>query len=141
MNDATMLSVCLGRDNSVKLDCSTLHHLPCKVLHDGPALVKDYFLISPSTTPNSERAASFRGRQLEGHVYKIPSGYRGVIVEPDASFGTLATDADVKHYRLANEFEEFTVWGYDEPRSKENDPLHVIGDYIELQHIVNATEV
>ncbi len=86
-----------------------MHHLPCKLSHDGPAKVSAYFTpeaadgaractrpARPTRTPSrppfvvrtGKLTAYFRGRQLEGHIVKLPPGVVGFVAHE-----TVATSA------------------------------------------------
>jgi len=49
-----------------------LHHLPCKIAHDGPARVSTFFMVSESAPGQLE--AGFRGRRLLGARTPLPAG-------------------------------------------------------------------
>lgn len=68
----------LPRDGRGKMSGSQVHHLPCRIKHDGPAKVDTYFL--PTELDDGKLEAAFRGRRLEGTVVDLAAaGAVGVV--------------------------------------------------------------
>ncbi|KAM0323534.1 hypothetical protein ACHAQA_008815 [Verticillium albo-atrum] len=97
--------------------------LPCRIQHNGPVDSVQSFW-NPSTAKDGKQIAFFRGRELHGKSVKLPSGYRGVVVEkqdkapevsrPDAAPQDEEEDEDKVErgaLRVTAEFDEMVVWG------------------------------
>lgn len=68
----------LPRDGRGNMCGSQVHHLPCRIKHDGPAKVDTYFL--PTELGDGKLEAAFRGRRLEGTVVDLAAaGAVGVV--------------------------------------------------------------
>lgn len=55
----------------------SVHHIPARIMHDGPARVSAYFV--PATVPDGLQLANFRGRALRGVSTPLPAGSCGLI--------------------------------------------------------------
>lgn len=68
----------LPQDGRGGMSGSQVHHLPCRIKHDGPAKVDTYFL--PTELEDGKLEAAFRGRRLEGTVINLAAaGAVGVV--------------------------------------------------------------
>ena len=118
-NIVTMLAIS-SHNATQKL---TPHLLPCTIHHNGPVTVAQRHwepqeTQSPSSTSTPENGphitttdsfsggktgtqmAYFRGRKLKGRDVKLPKGYRGMVVEKDASNGEAsARPGEKQHLR------------------------------------------
>jgi len=82
-----------------------LHHLPCKIAHDGPARVSTFFMVSESAPGHLE--AGFRGRRLLGTRTPLPAGTQGVRLVP------AWTDDDAAMLQVTGHFDHVVQWQHD----------------------------
>ncbi|KAM0274273.1 hypothetical protein ACHAQH_008007 [Verticillium albo-atrum] len=112
--------------------------LPCRIQHNGPVDSVQSFW-NPSTAKDGKQISFFRGRELHGKSVKLPSGYRGVVVEkhsktveaprPDAPPQEEEAEEDSIErdtLRVMAEFDEMIVWGAESMADAATDP-HVRG--------------
>ena len=102
----------------------TVHRLPCRVEHDGPAPVRTYFAPraaaaedAATTTTDGVLEASFRGRRLLGVREALPEGSTGLVVARE--FDGFEEDADgneveLQQLHVATRFQHVTHWRHDE---------------------------
>ena len=88
----------------------TIHKLPCKIEHEGPARISDLFAVAADGT------SSFRGKKLESVTSSLPEGYTGVVLRKSKT----TTDAEEDEFHLTHSFKEVTSWGWDSKPSSMN---------------------
>ncbi|PVH87422.1 ribonuclease H1 small subunit [Cadophora sp. DSE1049] len=104
--------------------------LPCRIYHNGAVNTSKRYW-NPTVQPDGKTTAYFRGRKLHGKVLKVPSRYRGVVVEKtervlpkvevpaQTQQGEKEGDEDeeeepeVKVMEEQAGFEEIVVWGHE----------------------------
>ncbi|KAJ3020959.1 Ribonuclease H2 subunit C [Thoreauomyces humboldtii] len=107
------------RDNDANLPTPSLHLLPCKIHHTGPARVSSFFVPSSSSSceDNAKLTASFRGRGLQGVKVSVPDGYEGVIYRESGMHKVSEEGGEassLRSMRREGKFDGFVAWGHDE---------------------------
>mmetsp|Transcript_7720 Transcript_7720/g.13557 ORF Transcript_7720/g.13557 Transcript_7720/m.13557 type:complete len:165 (-) Transcript_7720:95-589(-) len=106
---------------------AAIHHLPCKIAHDGPADVESYFRVEETEVSSSVcdedgkplpiKSATFRGRKLMGADVLLPEGMFGVVLEPREDFShkrIRGEDQEAEQWDCHAVFDRFTAWNYDQ---------------------------
>ncbi|KAH6676597.1 putative ribonuclease H2 subunit C [Halenospora varia] len=123
----------IQKSKSHKGKC-TPNVLPCRVHHNGPVNASKRYW-EPRTTSNVKTIAYFRGRKLHGKQFKVPRGYRGIVLAstdwilPKGSQSSPAEEdkdaeheADVKVLEEQAEFNGIMVWGHEVVPDETADP-------------------
>ncbi|KAH6668618.1 ribonuclease H2 non-catalytic subunit-domain-containing protein [Plectosphaerella plurivora] len=127
--------------------------LPCRVQHDGPIDTVQPFW-QPKTQDN-KNVAFFRGRELHGKTVKLPTGYRGVVVDkvPDAPDAPkhVVTEIDDEtdevrdvppapsSMRVRAEFDEVVVWGHEALADAASDPyVRSVEEWLQVSAHIHA---
>ena len=98
------------KNDSAPSELSTVHKLPCKIEHDGPARISDLFAVAEDGT------SSFRGKKLESVRSPLPEGYTGIVLSKSRT----TTDAEEDEFHLTHSFKEIISWGWDSKPSSMN---------------------
>ncbi|KAK0119823.1 hypothetical protein ONS95_011255 [Cadophora gregata] len=119
----------LERSKTYRGKC-TPNVLPCRINHNGAVNTSRRYW-NPTAQPDGKTIAYFRGRKLHGKVLKVPSKYRGVVVEktervlPRAPVQTQNDQVEGEEEEEEDEepevkvmeeqagFEEIVVWGHE----------------------------
>ncbi|EGF76548.1 hypothetical protein BATDEDRAFT_92508 [Batrachochytrium dendrobatidis JAM81] len=114
---------------------AAVHLLPCRIQHNGPANVTNYFVVNSSdSTQTGTVSSTFRGRGLQGVALTAPCEYSFVVLANTRS--PHGTEAD-HYWRLQNRFKNITVWAHDEHApTQQSEPLLNLPNWIQL-----ATEI
>lgn len=131
---------------SIEIDTSTVASsnssesvqlIPCRIDHNGPAKVKDFFTTSVRTETVDEKEelhASFRGRPLHGKKIDLPQGYKGVILkETHKPF----SEEEDRSFKVSHTFRSFTQWNLDLAPSAE-DKIHKALDWMKIASVLHA---
>ncbi|KAL2070482.1 hypothetical protein VTL71DRAFT_13508 [Oculimacula yallundae] len=100
--------------------------LPCRINHNGAVNTSKRYW-NPSVAADGKTTSYFRGRKLHGKVLKVPSKYRGVVVEKtervlqqprtapvaEEEDGEEEEDVEIKIMEEQAGFEEIIVWGHE----------------------------
>ncbi|KAH7354955.1 ribonuclease H2, subunit C [Rhexocercosporidium sp. MPI-PUGE-AT-0058] len=134
--------------------------LPCRINHNGAVNTSKRYW-NPSAQPDGKRVAYFRGRKLHGKTLKIPSKYRGVVVEKTERVlpkvegtamqgdgaegeGDEEEDAEVEVKIMEEQagFEEIVVWGHEVLPDGMADPyVRGVEDWITFAESIHSFDV
>jgi hypothetical protein len=150
---------------------TTPNLLPCRVHYDGPVdPAQSYWSptqnkgklqclrlqaqeLLPYFDLDSMKTAYFRGRKLHGKTVKLPEGYRGVVVEKQATpaaspqHGQEVVDLEQEDaaqqeplgsLETKAEFEELVIWGHEATADAGSDPYLRIEEWTRLAEQVRA---
>ncbi|KAH7350080.1 ribonuclease H1/H2 small subunit [Plectosphaerella cucumerina] len=127
--------------------------LPCRVQHDGPLDTVQPFW--QPKTQDDKSVAFFRGRELHGKTVKLPSGYRGVVVDrvpdaPDApkhpvteiddeSDEVREVQPEPSSMKVRAEFDEVVVWGHEAMADAASDPyVRSVEEWLQVSALIHA---
>ena len=105
-----------------------IHLLPCKIHHDGPARVSEYFMPQQINENDGETVyeASFRGRRLAGKKMELPSNVTGIILRQQSGSSASIGDRQEQANNFAvtdDVFDRFFYWNHDiEPTETDHIP-------------------
>jgi ribonuclease H2 subunit C len=107
------------------------------------------------TNSDDKSVAFFRGRELHGKTVKLPSGYRGVVVDrvPDAadapkhpvteiddeSDEVREVQPEPSSMRVRAEFDEVVVWGHEALADAASDPyVRSVEEWLQVSALIHA---
>ncbi|CZT45336.1 uncharacterized protein RSE6_05639 [Rhynchosporium secalis] len=132
--------------------------LPCRINHNGAVNTSKRYW-NPTLAPDGKSTSYFRGRKLHGKILKVPSTYRGVVVEKTERIlpkvetvpvpgNTTAQeeddeggddDVEVKIMEEQAGFEEIVVWGHEALPDGMVDPyVRGVEDWIEFAESIHS---
>ncbi|KAH9220140.1 ribonuclease H2, subunit C [Leptodontidium sp. 2 PMI_412] len=153
----------LEKSKSYRGKC-TPNILPCRINHNGAVNTSKRYW-NPTAQPDGKTVAYFRGRKLHGKTLKIPSKFRGVVVEKTERVvlkvevgGMKGADGrgeagdeveedgeveiEVKVLEEQAGFEEIVVWGHEVVPDGMADPyVRGVEDWIAFAEGIHSFEV
>lgn len=124
-----------------------VHSLPCKIHHDGPAPVSEYFRCEnlqatrqDSHIPDQHdvSVATFRGRKLLGREEKLPEGMFGLICRETGEEEEEATGSRI--LQVESNFDSITYWKQDAVPRRDEDSVPVWLDFMRLSRVLHGVD-
>jgi len=115
---------------------STLHFIPASVKDSGEQKVDAYFKTSIEAE-NDDRhlTATLRGRPLDGHELKLPSGMVCAVARSGRSHG-LGEHRDKVNMRVVKKTDGFVYWNYDKKPSQ-HDALKMALAHLDVAKVMH----
>jgi len=114
-------------------DILRIHHMPCRIKHNGEANVEKYF--EPNITTKKDQPevleSSFRGHPLQGKTINLDS-IKGLNQNIQVTGHIINEDKNCVHT-----FKEFQVWTYDKGPHLEED-INASLDWINFSSVVRT---
>ncbi|CAG9816290.1 unnamed protein product [Phaedon cochleariae] len=114
---------------------SKIQSIPCKILADCDANVKQYFDDCTTAKEDGSLTASFRGYPLEGQKVNLPEGYKVIVLNENVK---PETESDERKFYVVNQFSDIFSWNWDRKPSK-NDAIIQALQWIDVAEAVSRS--
>nr|CAG4646702.1 EOG090X0IC1 [Macrothrix elegans] len=139
MNTGPQESILLMEQKELKTKASgnaSLHYMPCKIKHNGPADVDGFFKPYVEKDSNEVMKGSFRGYPLQGIKLELPNEYKGLILVEEEKSGSAAQGIS----SVVNQnFNSITYWNWDSIPSR-TDQISDSFAWLQLANIIHKAD-